>query len=79
LKLLLYSRQNCPLCDAFESELNEFIQTTAKHIYKIEKQDVDNDESLKQQYGHDVPVLTLNNQLVCQHFFDKEKFLKVLG
>jgi len=79
LKLVLYSRQNCPLCDAFESELNDFIQSFATNIGKIEKQDVDSDESLKQQYGHDVPVLTLNNQLICQHFFDKDKILKVLG
>ena len=51
----------------------------ANNIGEIEKQDVDQDESLKQQYGHDIPVLTLNDQLVCQHFFDKEKILKVLG
>lgn len=79
MKLVLLSRLHCSLCDAFEEELNAFLQTEAVRIENYEKQDVDSDAVLKQHYGNDVPVLMLNDQVVCQHFFDKDKTLKALG
>ena len=75
MKLVLYSRNNCHLCDAFEDELNTLMQSTE---IVCEKVDIDSDPKLQALYGNDVPVLTLNNQTINQHFFDKDKILKVL-
>lgn len=73
--MVLYGRQNCHLCDAFDAELNDFLQN-----YKVtsKKIDIDSQPELQILYGDDVPVLTLENIIICQHFFDKEKILKAL-
>ena len=76
MKLVLFSRTNCQLCDAFEEELNGFLQGMDIHSEKV---DIDSQQELQTLYGNDVPVLTLNDQIICQHFFDKDKILKVLS
>ena len=75
MKLVLFDRANCHLCEAFEEELNEFLQSTEVLYVKV---DVDSQQELQTLYGNDVPVLTFNDQIICQHFFDKDKILKVL-
>ena len=79
MALVLYSRKECSLCDAFEAELKSFLSVTGLSNTQYEKIDVDSDAGLKHKYGSDVPVLTINNQLVCQHFFDKDKITQALG
>ena len=74
--LVLYSRQSCPLCDEFEHALQLLADEQAFSWQKI---DVDSDPSLQQQYGLDVPVLTRGEEMLCQHFFDKDLILKALA
>lgn len=73
---LFYSRQNCSLCDQFEHELQQLAVTT---IIDWQKIDVDSDPALQSLYGNDVPVLTLKENTICQHFFDQEVILKALS
>ena len=75
MSLILYSRKNCQLCDVFEFELAELIHT--KKLV-MEKVDVDSFPELQELYGNDVPVLALNERIICQHFFDQDKILKAL-
>lgn len=72
---ILFSRANCHLCDAFEEELNGFSQGSKIHYKKV---DVDSQSELQALYGNDVPVLSFNEQIICQHFFDKDKIIKVI-
>jgi hypothetical protein len=74
--MYLYSRQNCSLCDQFEHELQLL---TTKTNFDWQKVDVDSDPVLQSLYGNDVPVLTLKEEIVCQHFFDEEHILKALS
>jgi len=76
LSLTLYSRKNCQLCDAFEHELAELMHSNE---LEMEKVDVDSHPELQALYGNDVPVLALNEQIICQHFFDQDKILKALS
>ena len=75
MSLILYSRKDCQLCDVFESELAELVRTNQ---LKMEKIDVDSLPELQALYGNDVPVLALNERIICQHFFDQDKILKAL-
>lgn len=70
----LFSRSNCSLCDAFEEELSVHLPEVKSACEKV---DVDSSQELQALYGNDVPVLTFNEQIICQHFFDKDKILKV--
>jgi len=75
MNLVLYSRDNCHLCDAFEDELNDFLKQTDAGYKKV---DVDSQQQFQNLYGNDVPVLTLDDLIICQHFFDRDKILKVI-
>lgn len=73
---VLYSRNDCHLCDAFEAELSGSLPEIKSACKKV---DVDSSQELQALYGNDVPVLTFNEEIVCQHFFDKDKIIKALS
>jgi len=57
LRLTLYSRQDCPLCD----EMRSVVATAARGVpFHLEIIDVDSDPSLVVAYGDEVPVLCVN-------------------
>jgi len=69
IQLSLYSRSGCHLCDAMEDELQPFLDTSDITITRIL---IDNNEALEKLYGHRVPVLTYNGQVVCEYFLDPD-------
>lgn len=72
LQFILYSRSNCPLCEAMEDELRPFI---AKYNITVKRQYIDNAPELEQRYGNKVPVLTFDEKTLCEYFLDAEKLL----
>ena len=75
LNLILYSRSNCPLCEAMEDELRPFIE---KYSITVKRQYIDNEAALQKLYGDKVPVLALNNEMLCHYFLDTEILLKAI-
>ncbi|NOQ87708.1 MAG: glutaredoxin family protein [Gammaproteobacteria bacterium] len=75
MKFILYSRSNCPLCEAMEDELRPFIE---KYSITVNRLYIDNEAALQKLYGDKVPVLTLNNETLCHYFLDTEILLKVI-
>ena len=69
LKFTLYSRSDCPLCEAMEDELRPFIQ---KYNITVQRQYIDNEAALQALYGDKVPVLSLNDEIVCHYFLDAD-------
>ena len=69
LKFILYSRSNCPLCDAMEDELRPFI---VEYRIIVKRQYIDNEPALEKLYGSRVPVLLLNDEILCHYFLDAE-------
>jgi glutaredoxin len=58
-ELLLYSRKNCSLCD----EMKEVVRRVAASVpLKLEEIDVDGAPELREQYGHEVPVLFIDGR-----------------
>ncbi|HHJ35140.1 MAG TPA: glutaredoxin family protein [Gammaproteobacteria bacterium] len=76
LKLKLYSRSNCHLCEAMEDELRPYIE--ARDI-SVTRQLIDNDKNLEALYGTKVPVLTLDEKILCHYFLDTEILLKAIA
>jgi len=72
LQFILYSRSNCPLCEAMEDELRPYIE---KYKITVKRQYIDNKPELEQRYGTKVPVLTLDEQTLCEYFLDPEALL----
>jgi hypothetical protein len=76
LEFTLYSRSNCPLCEAMEDELTPFIQ---KYRITVRRRYIDNQPDLEKRYGTKVPVLTLDENTLCEYFLDTEALLRVLS
>ena len=64
MEFLLYSRSNCPLCEAMEDELRPYIQ---KHNIVVKRQYIDNDAALEKRYGGKVPVLVFQDKVLCEY------------
>ena len=75
LEFILFSRSNCPLCEAMEEELRPFIN---RYSITVRRQYIDNDAELERRYGSKVPVLTHDETTLCEYFLDPEPLLKVI-
>lgn len=73
MEFILYSRSNCPLCEAMEDELRPFIE---EYKLTVKRQYIDNEPALEKLYGSKIPVLTLNDEILCHYFLDTEILLK---
>jgi hypothetical protein len=62
-RLLVYTREDCSLCDEFIAEL-------ARHAAEFEVRDVDDDPEALRRFGLKVPALTCDGRLVCYGRFD---------
>ncbi|MBT8119496.1 MAG: glutaredoxin family protein [Gammaproteobacteria bacterium] len=69
MKFILYSRSDCPLCEAMEEELGPFIE---KYNISVQRQYIDNQTALQELYADKVPVLTLHDKIVCNYFLDAD-------
>ncbi len=52
-----------------EEELRPFIQ---KYNISVQRQYIDNESALQDLYGDKVPVLTLNDEIICHYFLDAD-------
>lgn len=59
-----------------EDELRPFIE---KYSITVNRQYIDNEVALQNLYGDKVPVLTLNNEILCHYFLDTEILLKAIA
>ncbi len=75
LNFILYSRSNCPLCEAMEDELRPFIE---EYSITVNRQYIDNEVALQALYGDKIPVLSLNDEIICHYFLDTEILLKAI-
>jgi len=59
-----------------EDELIPFIE---KYNITVSRLYIDNEAGLQELYGDKVPVLTLNDEILCHYFLDKDILLKVIA
>lgn len=71
-RFLVYTREDCPLCDEFVAEL-------AQLSLPFELRDVDDDPVTRRRYGLKVPVLTCDGSVVCHGRFDRDAVLRLAG
>ncbi|MBE9567422.1 MAG: glutaredoxin family protein [Proteobacteria bacterium] len=74
-EFVLYTRSTCSLCDAMEDELRPFI---TEYSITVRRQYIDNDAALEKLYGSRVPVLSLNDETVCEYFLEPETLRSLL-
>ena len=74
-RLIVYSREDCGLCDEFVADLAAGLHGTG---LVAEVRDVDADPLTRRRYGLKVPVLTLGGEIVCHGRLDLTELLRLL-
>ena len=69
-RFLVYTREDCPLCDDFIAEL-------ATVVPQFDIVDVDGDPTARRRFGLKVPVLTCDGSVVCHGHLDRDAVLRL--
>ncbi len=69
-RFLVYTRDDCPLCDEFVAELSQL-------PVQFELRDVDDDPTTLRRFGLKVPVLTCDGSVVCHGRLDRAAALRL--
>ena len=73
-EVIVYHREGCHLCDDVVASLSQLQKELG---YKIKRVDIDEDATLRDKYNADIPVVTVNDEVIFYHFFD-EKALRAV-
>lgn len=73
---MVYSRDNCPLCDEFVAGLSRLLAPTDE---RIDVRDVDADPLTRRRFGLKIPVLTVDGSLVCHGRLDAAAVARLLA
>lgn len=74
--LVLYVRAGCHLCDQFLVELSVDLGPSAEQLRVV---DVDHDVDLAVRFGLRVPVLVLDERVLCEAVYDGPGVRRALG
>jgi len=76
VKLTLYSRTGCHLCEDMEQALPEL---AIELDFNTDIVLIDNNHELEQAWGTKVPVLTHGDDIICEVFLDKITLSKAIA
>lgn len=81
MKITLYSRAGCHLCEDAWEIIEEAAERARKtgHAVDAEQVDVDSIPALRLRYGLDVPVVAIDGQESFRHFVSAEDLWKRLS
>lgn len=72
--LVIYTRRDCSLCETMEAG----VRAAAGAGVTVTMVEIDDDPELCGRFGADVPVLCLDDEVVCKHFLDAERLRAAL-
>ncbi len=75
-RLRLLHRPECELCEEMRQALERLGRELA--LPPLEMVDVDQDPLLRRRHGLDVPVLLLDESVVCRHRLDAAELTRLL-
>jgi len=75
VRLTLYTRRGCHLCEDMSALLQEF---SADYTYIIDSVDIDSDAVLRERFHLLVPALYRGDDEICHHFLDLSRLQAAL-
>ena len=72
--VIVYSRQQCHLCDVLIDELRPLVAGRLE----IEIRDIDSRPEWHEKYWSDIPVVEFEGTVVCKHFLDQDAIKGIL-
>ena len=76
LRLTLYSKDNCPLCDEALASIHEVL---GEEEVALEVIDISQDPALMQTYGTEIPVLWAGTLELARHRITARRLRRVLS
>jgi|TARA_B100000315_G_scaffold72776_2_gene66344 glutaredoxin len=73
--LIVYSKPDCPLCDALKAQLDSL---GARDAFDIEIVDITTDARLEADYGHEVPVLLVDGHKAAASRIEDAALMRIL-
>lgn len=73
--LVIYTRRACSLCEVMEAG----VRRVAGPATRVTLVEIDDDPGLVRKFGADIPVLCMDDEVVCKHFLDPERLAAALG
>ena len=73
----VYVRPGCTLCEALIAELALVLDPAI--AAKVAVVDISDDDDLERLYGARVPVLTVDGEVVCAYYLDRDAVLAQLS
>ncbi|MDZ7363694.1 MAG: glutaredoxin family protein [candidate division KSB1 bacterium] len=64
----IYSKPDCHLCEEAKAVLLKMQQ---RHGFQLREVNIADDETLLAEYGTRIPLVFVNNHLVCKYFVDE--------
>jgi glutaredoxin len=71
----LYTRANCHLCDEAKAAMAPALREFSAQLREV---DIDRDETLRERYTNDVPVIFIGPRKVAKHLLDAAEFRRQL-
>ncbi|MFW2374166.1 MAG: glutaredoxin family protein [Gammaproteobacteria bacterium] len=71
----VYVRHGCHLC---EDLLQQMSSLQRANSFAYTPVDVDTDLTLRESYGHLVPIVTLGEKQICHYFLDQAALLQAV-
>jgi len=72
--LVIYTRRDCSLCETMAAGVRAALGAAAP----VTMVEIDDDPALVKRFGADVPVLCLDDEVLCKHFLDADRLRAAL-
>ena len=82
MRLTIYSRPGCHLCDEMKEIVHRVVQSSATlsdtSQISVDEIDISNDPILIDRYGLEIPVLMIDGQKVAKYRVSEEELTKMM-
>ncbi len=76
IRVTLYTRPGCHLCDEAKREI---LRAGCQNDYALEEVNIETDPALTARYGLDIPVIKIADTVAFKHRLTAEEFRKELA
>ena len=80
MRLTIYSKPGCHLCDEMKSLVHRVISRESSHsAIAVDEIDISNDPMLLERYGLEIPVLMIDGKKVAKFRVTEEDLTRMIG
>jgi glutaredoxin len=80
VRLTIYSKPGCHLCDEMKSLVHRIIAQQSKdNAITLDEFDISSDRELLDRYGHEIPVLLIDGKKVAKYRVSEVELTRMLG